>query len=89
MMHHMTLYHIHCFSLEENQGGTLLFHRLDSGMRVCLWHLLEIKQGVPMMLVEVSVNLHYFGFHIKDIRINLGIFFNNCKFLHVGSDRGG
>jgi hypothetical protein len=42
-----------------------------------------------MMLVEVSVNLHYFGFHIKDIQINLGIFFNNCKFLHVGSDRGG
>jgi hypothetical protein len=36
------------------------------------------------MLVEVSVNLHYFGFHRKDI----SYCFNNCKFLHAGSGRG-
>jgi hypothetical protein len=37
-----------------------------------------------MMLVEVSVNLHYFGFHRKDI----SYCFNNCKFLHEGSGGG-
>jgi hypothetical protein len=47
---------------------------------MCLWNLLERKQWVPMMLVEVSVNLHYFGFHRKDI----SYYFNNCKFLHAG-----
>jgi hypothetical protein len=28
-----------------------------------------------MMLAEVTVNLHYFGFCIKDIRINQMVFF--------------
>jgi hypothetical protein len=46
------------------------------------------KQGVPMMLAEFTINLHYFGFHIKDIRINQIVFFNDCKFLCVGSGGG-
>jgi hypothetical protein len=41
-----------------------------------------------MMLAEVTVNLHYFGFRIKDIRINQMVFFNDCKFLDVGSGGG-
>jgi hypothetical protein len=41
-----------------------------------------------MMLVEVTINLHYFGFHIKDIRINQMIFFSDCKFPRVGSGGG-
>jgi hypothetical protein len=67
MTHHMTLYHIHCTSLEENQVGMLIFRRPNSTMRICLQNMLEKKQGVPMMLAEVIVNLHYSGFHIKDI----------------------
>jgi hypothetical protein len=54
-------------------------------MRMCLQNLLEKKQGVPKMLAEVTVNLHYFGFDVKDIRINQMVFFNNCKFFIVGS----
>jgi hypothetical protein len=55
------------FFHKENQGGTLIFQRPNSGMRMCLRNLQEGKQGVSMMLVEVSVNLYYFGFHIKGI----------------------
>jgi hypothetical protein len=33
------------------------------------------NKGVPMMLVEVSVNLYYFCFHMKDIRIDQMILF--------------
>jgi hypothetical protein len=51
-------------------------------MRMCLQNLLEKKQGVPKMLAEVTVNLHYFGFDVKDIRINQMVFFNNCKFFY-------
>jgi hypothetical protein len=39
------------------------------------------------MLVEVSVNLYYFGVH-KHMQFNQIIFFNKCKILHVGSGGG-
>jgi hypothetical protein len=81
----MTLCHIHCSSHGENQGGTLIFQRTNSNTEMCLQNLQEEKQGVPMMLVEVSVNLYNFGFHIKDIQINQMIIFqqpliSTCRF---------
>jgi hypothetical protein len=66
----------------------LIFQRPDSTMRMCLQNLLEKKQVVPMMLAELTVNLHCFGFHVKDIQINEMIYFNDCKFLRVGSGGG-
>jgi hypothetical protein len=44
-------------------------------MSMCLQNLLDKKHGVPMVLAEVTVNLQYFGFHIKDIQINEMVFF--------------